>query len=162
MGSEQSNQERRFTDNSRKKNASGNADQNYDIKITLSKDIEKENRRAQQGEDSESELSERSERLSEEGLSDDESSDFSDDEPEVIRLLFDLRYINYIYKCQNLADYVYIHLTPRGIMFLSYEIKMLGNLLVGIAPKNRDNDQDYDEENDRYYEDDKPIKIKRD
>ena len=67
-----------------------------------------------------------------------------------------------MYKCQNLCDYVYIHLTPRGIMFLSYEINMLGSLLVGIAPTNPKNDQDYDEENDKYYEDDKPIKIKRD
>jgi hypothetical protein len=46
-------------------------------------------------------------------------------------------------------------------MFLSYEINMLGSLLVGIAPKNNPkNDQDYDEDNDQYYEDDKPIKIK--
>lgn len=168
---EQSNQERRFTDNSRKKNGEGGTDQNYDIKITLSKDIEKENnRRAEEGSDSEDD----EEALSEEEVSEEESeeadvdsersdiSDLSEDEPEVIRLLFDLRYINYMYKCSNLADYVYIHLTPRGIMFLSYEINMLGNLLVGIAPKNRETDQDYNEENDQYYEDDKPIKIKRD
>lgn len=159
---EQSNQERRFTDNSRKKNKDNNTDQNYDIKITLSKDIEKETRKAQR----KAELGSDADDLSEE-FSDEEDEDRSDEseeseEPEVIRLLFDLRYINYMYKCQNIADYVYIHLTPRGIMFLSYEINMLGNLLVGIAPKNRDTDQDYNEDNDRYYEDDKPIKIKRD
>jgi hypothetical protein len=91
-----------------------------------------------------------------------EGSEYSDDQPEVISLLFDLRYINYMYKCQNLCDYVYIHLTPRGIMFLSYEISMLGSLLVGIAPKNPDNNQDYNEAGDQYYEDDKPIRIKRD
>jgi len=180
---EQSNQERRFTDNSRKKYEDNGTDQNYDIKITLSKDIEKENRKAHKGgsdtdnvdeklednnEKSDSEDSEDSEDSDSENSdsenSDSENSDSenSDDEPEVIRLLFDLRYINYMYKCQNLADYVYIHLTPRGIMFLSYEINMLGNLLVGIAPKNRDTDQDYNEDNDKYYEDDKAIKIKRD
>ena len=175
--SEQSNNERKFYDMSRRKNngEEANESQSYDIKITLSKDIEKENRKsAKRKEIEDSELGSEdklSELESEDNEHDSEDSEYSDDdeEPEVISLLFDLRYINYMYKCQNLCDYVYIHLTPHGIMFLSYEINMLGSLLVGIAPKNpkneqeyyEDGDQDYNEENDRFYEDDKPIKIKR-
>ena len=152
---EQSNNERQFFDIRRlkKKLAKSGAtdiDDENDrdgIKITLSKDIEKENLKAQK-------------RAAEGSDYESDSEDDDDEEPEVISLLFDLRYINYMYKCQNLCDYVCIHLTPRGIMFLSYEISMLGSLLVGIAPKNPDNDNDDDDDNDKYYED-KPIKMKR-
>lgn len=162
---EQSNNERQFFDirRLRKKQAleakkdkkdkniedTDDNDDDYEgVKITLSKDIEKETlrakRKAEEGSDYES-----------------EEEDEDDEAPEVISLLFDLRYINYMYKCQNLCDYVNIHLTPRGIMFLSYEIKMLGTLLVGIAPKNPENAQEEDDNDDKYYEDTKPIKMKR-
>lgn len=176
---EQSNNERKFYDMSRTSGDPDDPDANK-IKITLNKDMEREQRKREKsrsgsasgsddGSDNESaDDSDESSDASSDGSSDassdsensDESSDFSED-PEVISLQFDLRYINYMYKCQNLCDYVYIHLTPKGIMFLSYEINMLGSMLVGIAPRNPETIQDYDDDNDQYYEDNRPIRVKK-
>lgn len=176
---EQSNNERKFYDMSRTSGDPDDPDANK-IKITLNKDMEREQRKrdkshsgsasgSDDGSDNESaDDSDESSDASSDGSSDassdsensDESSDFSED-PEVISLQFDLRYINYMYKCQNLCDYVYIHLTPKGIMFLSYEINMLGSMLVGIAPRNPETIQDYDDDNDQYYEDNRPIRVKK-
>ena len=57
------------------------------------------------------------------------------DEPLIIRLIFDLKYINTMYKCSGLCDDMEIYLNTDSVMFLKYGIKLMGEMLVGISPK---------------------------
>jgi proliferating cell nuclear antigen PCNA len=59
------------------------------------------------------------------------------DVPQIIRLVFDLRYINYMYKCSSLCDDMEIYLNPDSVMFLKYGIKMMGEMFVGISPSKK-------------------------
>ena len=164
--SEQSRQRRIFTDIRKRKKMKGgrqtgsnpsngaeddDTDTEYEINITSIKDLERENREKNKTKDTK-------------GVDDKDSEDHvasdDDEQLEIISLLFDLKYINYMYKMSNLCKYVSINLTPRGIMFLTYEIDILGTLIVGIAPHANDASQNYDEANDEFYDNDKPIRVK--
>lgn len=82
------------------------------------------------------------------------------DIPPIIRLVFDLRYINYMYKCSSLCDDMEIYLNPDSVMFLKYGIKMMGEMFVGISPsKKKDQNKDYNEENEEFYNDDGEIAL---
>lgn len=85
-----------------------------------------------------------------------------DGAPSIIRLVFDLRYINYMYKCSSLCDDMEIFLNPDSVMFLKYGIKMMGEMLVGITPsknKKREQAENYNEDNDEFYQDDDDIQL---
>jgi proliferating cell nuclear antigen PCNA len=77
------------------------------------------------------------------------------DTPNIIRLIFDLKYINTMYKCSSLCDDMEIYLNTDSVMFLKYGIKLMGEMLVGIAPsgKKKDVAENYDEDDDMYYDD---------
>ena len=85
-----------------------------------------------------------------------------DDPPSIIRLIFDLKYINTMNKCSLLCDDMEIYLNTDKVMFLKYGIKLLGEMYVGISPANQKQDQmeDYNEDDDDYYEDDDEIMYK--
>lgn len=85
-----------------------------------------------------------------------------DDAPNIIRLIFDLKYINSMYKCYSLCEDMEIYLNTDSVMFLKYGIKLMGELVVGIAPsgKNKDKIDNYDENDEQYYPDDEEIIIK--
>lgn len=76
--------------------------------------------------------------------------------PEIIRLVFDLKYINSMYKCSSLCDDMVIYLNPGSVMFLKYGINLMGEMLVGIAPstisKKKENVSNFDENDDMYYQ----------
>ena len=88
----------------------------------------------------------------------------TDDEdiPDIIRLVFDLKYINSMYKCSSLCDDMEIYLNSESIMFLKYGIKLMGEMMVGISPsrKKKENIDNYDENVDAYYRDDDEIQLK--
>ena len=74
----------------------------------------------------------------------------------IIRLIFDLKYINAFYKSINLSDDMEIYLNPDSVMFLKYNIKTIGEMIIGIAPKeDEDNfeEQNYNDDDDQYYDD---------
>jgi len=79
--------------------------------------------------------------------------------PNIIKLIFDLKYINTMYKCIGLCEDMEIFLNSDSVMFLKYGIKLKGEMLVGIAPsgQNKNNSDNYDEEDDFYYQDDEEI-----
>lgn len=95
--------------------------------------------------------------------------------PDIIRLVFELKYINLMYKCLNLCKDMEIYLKAGSVMFLKYGIGLHSTMLVGIAPSrllpkekvlsNLNYDEEiancskalgklnYDEDLDDYYED---------
>lgn len=82
--------------------------------------------------------------------------------PEIIRLVFDLTYINMMYKCSTLCDDMEIYLNSESIMFLRYGIKLMGRMVVGISPTNAgktSNKEDYDMNNEEFYNDDDEIEL---
>lgn len=84
-----------------------------------------------------------------------------EDVPDIIRLVFDLKYINSMYKCSALCDDMEIYLNSDSIMFLKYGIKLMGVMMVGISPsrKKREHADNYDENMDEYYRDDQEIQL---
>jgi proliferating cell nuclear antigen PCNA len=82
-------------------------------------------------------------------------------QPEIIRLVFNIKYINHLYKCSSICDDMEIYLNHDSVMFFKYHIKLFAEVLVGIAPHTDDpnHNKDYNEENDQYYEDNE-IRIK--
>lgn len=85
----------------------------------------------------------------------------NDETPDIIRLVFDLKYINSMYKCSSLCDDMEIYLNPESIMFLKYGIKLIGDMMVGIAPSRKKKEQadNYDENIDTFYRDDEEIQL---
>lgn len=85
-----------------------------------------------------------------------------DDDPNIIRLVFDLKYINSMYKCSSLCEDMEIYLNTDSVMFLKYGIKLIGEMLVGISPSRKKKEQidNYDENDDAYYQDDDEIQLK--
>jgi hypothetical protein len=84
--------------------------------------------------------------------------------PNIIRLVFDLKYINNMYKCSSLCGNggdMEIYLNPDSVMFLKYGIKLMGEMVVGISPsrKKKEHIDNYDEGDDEYYQDDDEIKL---
>jgi hypothetical protein len=84
------------------------------------------------------------------------------DTPQIIRLVFDLKYINNMYKCSSLCDDMEIYLNSDSVMFLKYGIKLMGEMLVGIAPcsSKKESAGNYDENDDAFYQDDDEIQLK--
>lgn len=89
-------------------------------------------------------------------------NDEDDNAPNIIRLVFDLKFINSMYKCSSLCDDMEIYLNNDSVMFLKYGIKLMGEMLVGIVPSNKKREQidNYDEQYDEYYQDDEEIQLK--
>jgi hypothetical protein len=82
--------------------------------------------------------------------------------PNIIRLVFDLKYINSMYKCSSLCEDMEIFLNTDSVMFLKYGIKIIGEMLVGISPSRKKKEQtdNYDENDDAFYQDDEEIQLK--
>lgn len=57
-----------------------------------------------------------------------------DVKPNIVRLIFELKYINMMYKCLNLCSDMEIYLKAGNVMFLKYGIGLKSTMLVGIAP----------------------------
>lgn len=84
-----------------------------------------------------------------------------DDIPNIIRFVIDLKYINMLYKCTSLCDDMFIHFNTDSIMFLQYDIKLMGQMMVGISPsKKKQQQNDYDENAEGYYQDDDEIEYR--
>lgn len=86
--------------------------------------------------------------------------------PDIVRLIFELKHINLMYKCQNLSKDVEIYLKPGCVMFLRYPFGLNSRMTVGIAPasikeKSLGN-ANYDDENDKYYDDDDIVLLQKD
>jgi hypothetical protein len=85
----------------------------------------------------------------------------SEDEktPNIIKLIFDLKYINTMYKCIGLCEDMRIFLNSDSVMFLKYDIKLKGEMIVGIAPsgQNKNHSDNYDEDDELFYQDDEEI-----
>ena len=81
--------------------------------------------------------------------------------PNIIRLVFDLKYINSMYKCASLCEDMEIYLNTDTVMFLKYGIKIIGEMTVGISPSRKKKEQtdNYDEADDEYYQDDDEIQL---
>ena len=90
------------------------------------------------------------------------SEDKNDEPPNIIRLVFDLKYINSMYKCKSLCEDMEIYLNTDSVMFLKYGIKIIGEMLVGISPsrKKKEYADKYDENDDDYYQDDEKIQLR--
>jgi proliferating cell nuclear antigen len=77
--------------------------------------------------------------------------------PDIVRLIFELKYINMMYKCMNLCKDMEIYLKANNVMFLKYGIGLEGTMLVGIAPapskEKVPTNINYDEDLDKFYED---------
>lgn len=88
--------------------------------------------------------------------------DEDEDAPNIIRLVFDLKYINSMYKCSSLCEDMEIYLNTDSVMFLKYGIKIIGEMLVGISPSRKKKEQtdNYDENDDAFYQDDEEIQLK--
>lgn len=88
--------------------------------------------------------------------------DDEEDVPNIIRLVFDLKYINSMYKCSSLCEDMEIYLNTDSVMFLKYGIKIIGEMLVGISPSRKKKEQtdNYDENDDAFYQDDEEIQLK--
>jgi hypothetical protein len=85
--------------------------------------------------------------------------------PSIIRLVFDLKYINSLYKCPSLCDDMEIYLDTDSVMFLKYGIVLSGEMMVGIAPasnssKKKEFSSNYDDNDDAYYQDDEEIQLR--
>jgi len=84
--------------------------------------------------------------------------------PNIIRLVFDLKYINSMYKCSSLCGNggdMEIYLETDSVMFLKYGIKLMGEMLVGISPSRKKKQADnYDKNYEQYYQDDEEIQLK--
>lgn len=85
-----------------------------------------------------------------------------DNIPDIIRFVIDLKYINMMYKCASLCDDMIIHFNSNSIMFLQYDIKLMGQMMVGISPSKKKKEQinDYDEKTESYYQDDDVIEYR--
>ena len=79
--------------------------------------------------------------------------------PNIIKLIFDLKYINTMYKCIGLCEDMEIYLNSDSVMYLKYGIKLMGEMLVGIAPSGQNNNHNdtYDEDDELFYQDDEEI-----
>jgi proliferating cell nuclear antigen PCNA len=87
-----------------------------------------------------------------------DSEEDNADVPKIIRLVFNMRYINTMYKCSQLCDNMEIFLNKDSPMYLRYSIKLMGEMLVGISPKNMNvNADDYNEDDDDFYDTDDDI-----
>lgn len=75
--------------------------------------------------------------------------------PNIINLIFDLKYINTMYKCISLCDDMEIYLNSDSVMFLKYCINLKGEMYVGIAPsgQNKSIEDNYNDDYDEFYND---------
>lgn len=82
--------------------------------------------------------------------------------PNIIRLQFDVKYINTMNKCTDLCEDMEIYLNNDSVMWLKYGIDEKGEMIVGIAPsgQNNNNSDNYDEEDELYYQDDDEIVLR--
>lgn len=90
--------------------------------------------------------------------------------PDIIRLLFDLKYINLMAKVYTMCTDMIILLKNDSVMFFKYEFDfMMGEMLIGIAPSNIKKENiskdKYsktveDDEEDDFYEEDDEIKLR--
>ena len=90
-----------------------------------------------------------------------DKDDEKDDIPNIIRLQFDVKYINTMNKCTDLCEDMEIYLNNDSVMWLKYGIDEKGVMIVGIAPsgQNNHNSDNYDEEDELYYQDDEEITL---
>jgi hypothetical protein len=54
---------------------------------------------------------------------------------DMIRLICEIKHINYMYKCVNLCKDMEIRMRPNGVIFFVYQIGLASELLVGVAPR---------------------------
>ena len=78
----------------------------------------------------------------------------------LVQAIYELRYLVTFGKCSNLCDEMQLYLNNDSPLFIHYTVGTMGKMLIGLSPvdqKNIKKDNDYNEENDKYYLDKKNI-----
>jgi len=82
------------------------------------------------------------------------------DAPVIVQAIYDLKYLVIFGKCVNLCNEMQLHLKNDYPLFISYTIGNLGKMIVGLSPvdeKKINRDNNYDENNDKYYDEKKVV-----
>lgn len=79
-------------------------------------------------------------------------------QPNIVQAIYNLKHLVTFGKCVNLCTEMQLYLKNDYPLFIHYYIGRLGKMLVGLSPvdeKTIKKDNDYDENNDKYYNDKK-------
>lgn len=84
--------------------------------------------------------------------------------PVIVQAIYELRYLVTFGKCVNLCPEMQIYLRNDYPIFIHYTVATLGKMLIGLTPvdeKAIKKGKDYDEEDDKFYEDTKKVVLKK-
>jgi proliferating cell nuclear antigen len=84
-------------------------------------------------------------------------------EVKIVREVYELRNLLLFNKCTNLCDNIQILLKNRYPLFIRYTVASLGDMTVGLVPIDETaltKNTNYDEGDDKYYEDEDKVKMK--
>ena len=84
--------------------------------------------------------------------------------PVIVQAIYELRYIVYFGKCVNLCSEIQLYLKNDYPLFIHYTIAVLGRMLIGLTPvdeKAIKKDNDYDDKNDKFYDEGKKVVLLR-
>lgn len=89
--------------------------------------------------------------------------DKKNNEPKIVREVYELKNINLFNKCVNLCDTVELRLRNKYPLFITYTVGCLGEMTVGLTPADEGliaKGANYNEEDEKYYESENNIKMK--
>lgn len=76
-----------------------------------------------------------------------------DSKPEIVRAIFELKYLVMFNKCTNLCNEIQLFLRNEYPLFIQYSIATLGTMLIGLVPVDEKNFLKNTNENDKFYND---------
>lgn len=85
-------------------------------------------------------------------------------EPRIVKEIYELKNLTIFGKCSALCQEVQILLKNKYPMFIKYTVASLGEMVIGLVPVNEDllnKNTNYNEDDDKYYEDENKIKMKK-
>lgn len=84
--------------------------------------------------------------------------------PVIVQAIYELRYLVTFGKCVNLCAEMQLYLRNDYPIFIHYTVATLGKMLIGLTPvdeKAIKKGNDYDEEDDKFYEETKKVVLKK-
>lgn len=84
--------------------------------------------------------------------------------PVIVQAIYELRYLVTFGKCVNLCSEMQLYLRNDYPIFIHYTVATLGKMLIGLTPvdeKAIKKGNDYDEEDDKFYEETKKVVLKK-